>query len=248
MKIIVTKDYLEMSKLAAKVVANELEYKNNLVLGLATGQTMIKFYKELLKICKKNKMSFKDVTTFNLDEYVGLSPDDKNSYNMYMYNNLFKYIDINLKNTFIPKIIDNDVKKSIHNFEKEIKKRGPIDLQIIGIGENGHIGFNEPGSKRRSKTRVVKLSENTIKNNAKYFNSLNEVPKLSISMGIETILNSKKIILLASGKNKAKAIFNTVAHKMSTSVPSSFLQKHKNVILIIDEDAAELLEKKDKIN
>lgn len=246
MKILITRSYNDMSKVASKIILNEIQQNNKLILGLPTGKTPIGVYKYLTRFYKQRKISFKDITTFNLDEYLGISKDNKNSYNMYMYHNFFKNIDINFQNTYIPNG-QNCTKKSINNFEKTLKKKGPIDLQILGIGENGHIGFNEPGSHKNSKTRIVKLSESTIQNNSKYFSSTNEVPKYSISMGIKTILSAKKIILLASGKNKAQAIFNTVNHKISREIPSSFLRKHKNVILIIDKDAAEILEKEDKI-
>ena len=241
MKIIITKDYDEMSKKAADLIAKKINEKENIVLGLPTGATPIKTYKNLIKKYNNKEISFKNVISFNLDEYVGIKENHPQSYRYFMNKNLFDHIDINLKNTFIPLGIGNIEENSLL-FEKKINKFGPIDLQILGIGINAHIGFNEPGSKESGRTQEVKLSKSTIDiNKKKFFNEDEEVPKKAISMGLGTILESKSIILLASGKDKAKAIKDTIKGKINVNVPSSFLQKHKDVTIIIDKDAALLL-------
>jgi glucosamine-6-phosphate deaminase len=242
MKIIVTKNYEDMSLKASNLIINKINSKNKFVIGLATGNTPLKTYKNLIKEYKKNKVSFKNVISFNLDEYVGLKPTHNQSYSYYMNNNLFNHIDINKKNTFIPLGVGN-IEKNSQDFEKKIKLFGPIDLQILGIGTNAHIGFNEPGSSEDSQTQEVKLSLSTIKSNQKFFNNKNNIPKKAISMGIGTIMKANLIILLASGKIKAKAIKDTIERKITKKVPASYLQKHKNVIIIVDKDAASLLKK-----
>lgn len=241
MKIIITKDYNEMSKKAANLIAKKIKEKENIVLGLSTGTTPIKTYKNLIKKYNDKEISFKNVVSFNLDEYVGLKEDHHQSYRYFMNKTLFDHIDINKKNTFIPLGIGNTKENSLL-FEEKIKKFGPIDLQILGIGINAHIGFNEPGSKKNGRTSEVKLSKSTIDiNKKKFFNHDEEVPKTAISMGIGTILESKSIILLASGKNKAKSIKDTIKGNININVPSSFLQKHKDITIIIDKNAASLL-------
>ncbi len=241
MKIIITKDYDEMSKKAADLIASKIKENKNLVLGLATGATPIKTYENLVKKYNNKEISFKNVVTFNLDEYVGLKEDHHQSYRYFMNKNLFNHLNIDKKNTFIPLGIGN-IKENALLFEKQIKKFGPIDLQILGIGINAHIGFNEPGSKENTRVQEVKLSQSTIDiNKKKFFNKNEQVPKTAISMGIENILESKSIILLASGKDKAKAIKNSIKGNIGVNTPGSFLQKHKDLTIIIDKDAASLL-------
>ena len=241
MKIIITKDYDEMSKKAAELIASKIKENKNLVLGLATGATPIKTYENLVKKYNNKEISFKNVVTFNLDEYVGLKEDHHQSYRYFMNKNLFDHLDIDKKNTFIP-LGTGNIKENALLFEKQIKKFGPVDLQILGIGINAHIGFNEPGSKENTRVQEVKLLQSTIDiNKKKFFNENEQVPKTAISMGIENILESKSIILLASGKDKAKAIKNSIKGKIGVNTPGSFLQKHKDLTIIIDKDAASLL-------
>lgn len=238
MKIIIAKDYNSMSRKAADLIIQQIQKKKNSVLGLATGDTPLGMYKNLAKAHKKGEVSFKKITAFNLDEYAGLSEDNKNSYHYYMRKNLFKHIDIAQKNIFILNGAAKNLKKECGNFEKMIKERKGIDLQILGIGLNDHIGFNEPGSSFKSKTRPVNLTTATRAANAKYFSGINEVPKRALTMGLATIMRAKKIILLASGGKKARIIAKALAGKIKRSVPASILQKHPDVTVILDKEAA----------
>ncbi|URZ08834.1 glucosamine-6-phosphate deaminase [Clostridium felsineum] len=241
MELLVVKDYEEMSKKAAAIIASQVIIKPNSVLGLATGDTPLGMYKELIKRYKENEVDFSKVKTFNLDEYYGLTKDNIQSYHFYMMNNFFKFINIDSNNVNIPNGTYNDIEENCLNYERKIKESGGIDVQVLGIGVNGHIGFNEPNVNFEAQTHLVNLDEKTIKSNARFFNSIDEVPKQAISMGIKTILQSRKIILLANGEAKAEAIYNTVKGKISPEVPSSILQLHQNVTIILDESAAKLL-------
>ena len=242
MELIVVKNYEEMSKKAASIISSQVVIEPNSVLGLATGDTPLGMYKELIKKYKENEVDFSKVKTFNLDEYYGLERDNIQSYYFYMINNFFKFINIDSNNINIPNGTSNDIEENCLNYESKIKEAGGIDIQVLGIGVNGHIGFNEPNVNFEAQTHLVNLNENTIKSNARFFNSIDEVPKKAISMGIKTILQSKKIILLASGESKAEAVYNTVKGKISPEIPSSILQLHQNVTIILDESAAKLLQ------
>ncbi len=242
MKIIIAKNYNSMSAKAAELVIKQIQRKKNSVLGLATGNTPLGMYKNLARAYKKGEVNFKNAITFNLDEYVGLSENNKNSYHYYMRENLFKHIDIAQKNIFIlngsPPAGGKNLKKECGNFEKMIKEKGGIDLQILGIGLNDHIGFNEPGSSFKSKTRSVNLATATRKANAKYFSGADKVPNKALTMGLATITRAKKIILLASGREKAEIIAKALAGKITPAVPASILQKHPDVTVILDKEAA----------
>ena len=242
MELIVVKNYEEMSKKAASIISSQVVIEPNSVLGLATGDTPLGMYKELIKKYKENEVDFSKVKTFNLDEYYGLERDNIQSYYFYMINNFFEFINIDSNNINIPNGTSNDIEEDCLNYERKIKEAGGIDIQVLGIGVNGHIGFNEPNVNFEAQTHLVNLNENTIKSNARFFNSIDEVPKKAISMGIKTILQSKKIILLASGESKAEAVYNTVNGKISPEIPSSILQLHQNVTIILDESAAKLLQ------
>jgi len=242
MELIVVKNYEEMSKKAASIISSQVVIEPNSVLGLATGDTPLGMYKELIKKYKENEVDFSKVKTFNLDEYYGLERDNIQSYYFYMINNFFKFINIDSNNINIPNGTSNDIEEDCLNYERKIKEAGGIDIQVLGIGVNGHIGFNEPNVNFEAQTHLVNLNENTIKSNARFFNSIDEVPKKAISMGIKTILQSKKIILLASGESKAEAVYNTVKGKILPEIPSSILQLHQNVTIILDESAAKLLQ------
>lgn len=241
MHIEIVQNYEALSSKAASIVISQLILKPDSVLGLATGSTPEGLYQHLIKKYKEGLFTFKEAISFNLDEYLGLSAEHPNSYRYYMEEQLFKYIDIKTDNIHMP---DGQATSSIEeclNYEDKIKKHGGIDLQILGIGRNGHIGFNEPDVDFKKGTHVVKLDAQTIEDNARFFDSLEEVPKEAISMGIKTIMSSKKIILLASGPAKAQILYDTIYGKITPKVPASVLQLHNDVTIICDEEAGALL-------
>ncbi|QDY86847.1 glucosamine-6-phosphate deaminase [Mycoplasma anserisalpingitidis] len=240
MKTIICKDYEEVSKVAADFFEKQIKEKSDSKICFATGSSPIKTYQNLINKVKENRISFKDVTTFNLDEYVGIPYENKCSYHYFMDDNLFNHIDLKRENINFPEGLGNLVENA-KKYENKIRELGGIDFMILGIGTNAHIAFNEPGSKKDERTREVKLTQSTINSNKIYFDNPNDIPKTAVSMGIGTILEAKKIILIASGKSKADAIYKTLNSPISEEVPSSFLREHKDVTLIIDEDAASLL-------
>ena len=248
MRVIISKDYDEMSKTAGSFVRERLLKKPNLVLGLATGSTPVGLYKELIRLHREEGLSFKDVVTFNLDEYCGLSPDHSQSYHYFMRENLFKDIDIKSENTHVPDGLSENVEESCQEYEEEIEKYGGIDLQVLGIGRDGHVAFNEPGSSLTSRTRVKTLDEGTIKDNSRFFEKEEEVPTLAITMGIGTIMEAKEHLLLISGKSKAEAAARAIEGPITSQVTASVLQSHRKVIAILDEEASSLLERKDYYN
>lgn len=235
MKIIINKK-ANLDKLAAQEIINLVNENPKAVLGLATGSSPIGLYEELIKDHKANKTNYKKVTTFNLDEYIGIPIDHEQSYHTFMYETLFKHLNINLKNTNFPKQDDPA------SYTKLLEKK-PVDLQILGIGSNGHIAFNEPGTSFDSTTQYVDLAESTIKDNSRFFDSIDDVPKRAVTMGLKDIMMAKKVILLAFGKNKAEAINTLVNGKKSEDCPATILQDHPNLTLYLDEDAASLLNK-----
>lgn len=243
MRIIVAKDYDEMSKKAANMMASQIILKPESVLGLATGGTPVGFYKELVEIYREGRFSFKDIKTFNLDEYYGLEKENEQSYYYYMMENLFKYIDIDLSSINIPNGTAEDIEKECREYEEKIRNAGGIDLQILGIGKNGHIGFNEPDVKFEAETHLVNLDDETIESNSRFFNSPDEVPTRAISMGIKSIMHARKIILLASGKEKAEILKEMINGPITPDVPASILQLHPDVTLIMDKEAASELER-----
>lgn len=238
MRIIIVENYEEMSKKAAIMMASHVILKPNSILGLATGSTPIGMYKELVNMYKHGEVDFSSVTTFNLDEYYGLGKSNKQSYYYYMNENLFNHINVKLENINIPNGMVAEVEKECLDYDKKIEEAGGIDIQVLGIGGNGHIGFNEPNATFEAGTHLVKLDEKTIKDNSRFFNSMDEVPTTAVSMGIRTIMMSKKVILLANGKGKAAAIRKTIEGKITPEVPASILQLHKDVTFIIDKEAA----------
>ncbi|NLK44200.1 MAG: glucosamine-6-phosphate deaminase [Tissierellia bacterium] len=238
MKIFVGKNYEEMSKIAAKIFIGAIKEKPNIVLGLATGSTPIGLYKELIRAHKEEGLDFSRVTSFNLDEYVGLSPEHPSSYGYYMKEELFDHVNILRGNTHIPDGKAENVEEYCKVYDEMIEKAGGIDIQLLGVGENGHIAFNEPDESLSLGTTIVKLTENTIEVNSRFFESIEEVPKTAISMGIGGILKAKKIVLLANGEKKApviKELLNT--DRVSTKFPVSFLLLHPDVTIIVDEEA-----------
>lgn len=238
MRIIYVDNYEEMSRQAANIVASQLILKPNSILGLATGSTPIGMYEQLINMYKEENIRFKEVTTFNLDEYCGLNKENEQSYYYYMVQNLFKYIDINMSKVNIPNGNTKDIEKECLRYERKIETCGGIDLQILGIGRNGHIGFNEPDVKFEALTHMVALDEQTIKDNSRFFDCIEEVPKKAISMGIKTIMGAKKVILLVNGKEKADAIYGTIYGKITPELPSSVLQLHSDITVIVDKEAA----------
>jgi glucosamine-6-phosphate deaminase len=239
MNIIRVKDYKEMSQKAAHLIVGHIISKPNLVLGFATGSTPIGLYESLIDFYKKGIVSFKDVKSFNLDEYLGLDISHPQSYGYFMKKNLFDHIDIKKENWKIPSGRIGSSLDECARYEKLISDAGGIDLQILGIGRNGHIGFNEPDAKFESETHLVELDDQTIMDNSRFFNDIDEVPKKAISMGIKTIMKSKSIILLASGSSKADAVAGMINGEITPILPASVLQLHSNVKVIVDEDASE---------
>ena len=237
MKIVITEDYNELSLKAFEVMKEVVTSKQNAVLGLATGSSPLGLYSNMILDHKNNSTSYKDVVTFNLDEYVGLDKNHSETYYTFMHKNLFDLIDINEKNIHIP-LGNGDLEKNCSDYEKQMADY-KIDVQLLGIGSNGHIGFNEPGTSFDSLTHIVELKESTRIDNARFFEPLNEeVPTHACTMGIQTIMNSKKVLVIASGLNKADAVYAMVKGPISEQCPASVLQNHKDVILICDKDAA----------
>jgi len=224
----------------AQLIRERQYQKKNCVLGLATGSSPLSVYRELIRMHKTESLSFKNVITFNLDEYLSIAKEDINSYNYFMNINLFNHIDIPKENINIlnGELSFVKVRKSCNDFEKKIKEVGGIDLQILGIGRTGHIGFNEPGSHFNSQTRLVKLDGVTRFDTAKSFQGIENVPREAITMGIQTILNAKRIILMAWGSNKAKIIKKAIEGKITSLIPTSYLQYHKNTTLVLDKEAS----------
>lgn len=241
MKLIVAKDYEEMSKIAAEEMANVVKEKNNAVLGLATGGTPLFMYKELIKMNKAGEIDFSQVTSVNLDEYVGISGEHDQSYRYFMNINLFNNINIDKSRTFVPNGLAENIKEECKAYDERIASLGGIDCQLLGIGNNGHVGFNEPNEELSLGTHLTSLKEDTIKANARFFNSIEEVPTRAVTMGLGGIMKAKKIILIASGEGKAEIIEKLLKGKITTQVPASMLQMHNNVVVIVDEAAAKLV-------
>ena len=237
MKITVCKNYDEMSAVAAKAIAELIKNKPDCVLGLATGSTPEGMYAKLVDMCKAGDISFSKVTSVNLDEYYPLEPDNEQSYRYFMNKNLFDHVDIDKAKTFVPNGLAKDPEKEGKDYDAMIEKLGGVDLQILGIGRNGHIGFNEPATYLIPGTHVTDLTPSTIEANARFFASENDVPKQALTMGIGTILAAKKILLLVSGKDKAAAVARLLEGKITTECPASFLALHGDVTLIVTEDA-----------
>jgi len=245
MRVIIRPTYEEMSKEAALLVKDRMMKKRDFVLGLATGSTPLGLYKELIRMHKEEGLSFKNVKTFNLDEYYGLEPTHPQSYRYFMDTNLFNHIDIEKANTHVPDGKAEDVEKFCQWYEEEIKKAGGIDLQVLGIGGDGHIGFNEPGSSFNSRTRLVALDEQTIKDNSRFFEKIEDVPRFAITMGVGTILEAREIILLANGKKKARPVAQFIEGPITSLVTASALQLHPKVTVFLDEEAASELKRID---
>ncbi|MGG1246466.1 glucosamine-6-phosphate deaminase [Bacillus spizizenii] len=237
MKVMECRTYEELSKQAARIVADTIKEKPDAVLGLATGGTPEGTYRELIRLHQTENLSFQNVTTVNLDEYAGLSSNDPNSYHFYMNHLFFQHIDIQPSRYFIPNGNADDLDAECRRYEQVIESLGGTDIQLLGIGRNGHIGFNEPGTPFKSRTHVVTLNEQTRQANARYFPSIDSVPKQALTMGIQSILSSKRILLLISGRSKAEAVKKLLEGDISEDFPASALHLHSDVTVLIDREA-----------
>ena len=237
MRIYREKDYEAMSRRAAQIIAAEIVHNPACLLGLATGSTPEGAYRYLVDWYKQGLLSFKNVRSVNLDEYVGLAPDHDQSYRYFMQSNLFGHVDINPANTRVPDGLALDAKAFCDEYDACSRAQGYVDLQLLGIGRNGHIGFNEPGGCFVKETHVVNLAESTIDANARFFASRDDVPKQAISMGMGAIMGAKKVLLCASGEEKADAICGSILGSISPSCPASIRQLHPDVIVVVDEAA-----------
>jgi glucosamine-6-phosphate deaminase len=244
MRVIVEKDKQGVSVRAAQFVANLVRRRPTCVLGLATGSTPLGMYSELIRMHREEGLDFSRVVTFNLDEYVGLSGTDPQSYRYFMQKNFLDHINIDPRDTHVPDGRALDFEAYCEQYERMIAEEGGIDLQVLGIGSDGHIAFNEPGSSLGSRTRLKTLTEETVRDNARFFGSQGEVPRLAITMGVGTILESRQCLLLAAGDSKATAIRDTIEGPITAQVTASALQLHRDVIAILDEEAARLLERR----
>ncbi|MEH6992653.1 glucosamine-6-phosphate deaminase [Neobacillus drentensis] len=237
MKLIRTENYAEMSLVAGKIIVDKILSNPSLTLGLATGSTPKGVYDFLIENHEANGTTYKQVKSVNLDEYIGLPVNDRNSYHYFMNQNLFSHLDISENQTHIPNGAASELEQECLRYEQLIKELGGVDLQLLGIGQNGHIGFNEPGTSFSSRTHIVTLAQNTREANSRFFNSVEEVPTHAITMGIASILDSKEILLLVSGEGKAEALNRFVNGEISEDFPASALKYHENVTVIADRDA-----------
>lgn len=237
MKLYRANDYKDMSRKAANIISAQVIMKPDCVLGLATGSTPIGTYQQLIEWYNKGDLDFADVKTANLDEYKGLPRDNDQSYYYFMYNNLFKDININLDNTNIPNGMEPDSDKECSRYDKVITDLGGVDLQLLGLGHNGHIGFNEPDDTFAKGTHCVDLQESTIEANKRFFADINDVPRQAYTMGIRTIMQARKILLVVSGEDKAQILHDVLCGPVTPRVPASILQLHNDVNVVADEAA-----------
>jgi len=245
MEIIVTKDYAELSDRAAEIVIGAIKANPELVLGLATGSTPEGLYARLVEAHRSGGLDFSRVTTFNLDEYVGLAPDHEQSYRRFMDTRLFDHVNVRKERTHVPDGLAQKLNEYCELYEQMIRDAGGIDIQVLGIGRDGHLGFNEPGTSLASRTQVVALAPETIEDNARFFESKDEVPRFAITMGVQSILDARKCLLLASGESKAEALRGCVEGPITAMLTASALQMHPNAVVIADEAAASSLERLD---
>lgn len=241
MKIIKTRDYEQMSRVAANILSAQVIMKPKCVLGLATGSTPIGTYDQLIEWYKKGDIDFSEVTTINLDEYKGLSPENDQSYRYFMNTHLFDHVNIDKSKTYVPDGLEPDSEKACSKYNQIIQQYGGIDLQLLGLGNNGHIGFNEPGSAFEKETHCVSLTQSTIDANARFFSSMEEVPKEAYTMGIKTIMQAKKIVVVVSGLQKASIVKKAFFGPITPEVPASVLQLHNDVTIVGDEEALSAL-------
>ena len=237
MRIIKAKDYDDLSRKAANIISAQVLLKPDCVLGLATGSTPIGTYKQLIEWYEKGDLDFSAAKSVNLDEYRGLTKDNDQSYYYFMYNNLFKHININMENTNVPDGTEPDSEKECSRYENVIEAYGGVDLQLLGLGHNGHIGFNEPDKDFPRTTHCVDLTQSTIEANKRFFASVDDVPKQAYTMGIGTIMKARKILLVVSGADKAQILHDVLCGPVTPEVPASILQLHSDLIVVADEAA-----------
>lgn len=237
MKIIKAKDYNDMSRKAANIISAQIIMKPDCVLGLATGSTPIGTYAQLVEWYQKGDLDFSEVTTVNLDEYKGLTKDNEQSYYYFMNDKLFSKVNIDPKRTFLPDGMEPDSDKACREYNQVIADVGGVDLQLLGLGHNGHIGFNEPGMAFEAQTHCVELTESTMKANQRFFASMEDVPRRAYTMGIKTIMQAKKILVVVSGADKASIVKEAFFGAITPQVQASVLQLHNDVTLVADEDA-----------
>lgn len=241
MQVYCGKDYAQMSRKVANILSAQIILKPDSVLGLATGSTPIGAYDLLVKWCNRGDLDFSKVTTVNLDEYKGLSGENEQSYRYFMNKNLFDRVNIDKSKTYVPDGTEEDSQKACENYNSIIRSVGGVDMQLLGLGHNGHIGFNEPGEAFEKETHCVKLKKSTIEANKRFFDKEEDVPQYAYTMGIKTIMMAKKIVIAVSGKDKAEIVAKAFAGPVTPEVPASILQMHPDVTLIGDEDALEKL-------
>ncbi|ERJ13678.1 glucosamine-6-phosphate deaminase [Haloplasma contractile] len=240
MKVEICNTYEEISKKAAAFIIEQVNQVPNSVIGFATGSSPIGLYKELVRDYRENATSYKDVISFNLDEYFGINKDNDQSYYYFMKTHLFKHIDIKKEHIHIPSGDSEDVLEECEFYNKKLAEH-IVDIQILGIGSNGHIGFNEPGTPFDQKTHVIELDEKTRQDNARFFNSYDEVPQYAVTMGIKNILQARKILLIATGEKKADAVKRMIEGPETIDLPASALQSHPDVTVLVDYEAASML-------
>ena len=241
MRIIATKDYQEMSRKAANIISAQVILNPNSVLGLATGSSPIGTYKQLIEWHHKDDLDFSQIKSVNLDEYKGMPSDNPQSYYYFMYENFFKHININLDHVHIPNGLAKDTQMECKRYNEIITSLGGVDLQLLGLGNNGHIGFNEPDDNFIKTTHCVELSQSTIDANARFFQNSEEIPRFAYTMGIGNIMDAGKIVVVVNGKGKAQILKEVIEGPITPSVPASILQLHKNVTIVADQDALSLL-------
>ena len=237
MKIYRAKDYNDMSRKAANLISAQIIMKPNCVLGLATGSTPVGTYRQLVEWYEKGDLDFSEVMTVNLDEYKGLTRETPQSYYYFMNENLFGKVNINKTRTFLPDGTEPDSNTACENYNEILRAVGDVDLQLLGLGHNGHIGFNEPGESFSTETHCIDLSEQTINANARFFETLDEVPRQAYTMGIKTIMSARRILIIVSGEDKAEIVKRAFFGPITPQVPASILQLHRNVTLVADEAA-----------
>lgn len=238
------KDYQDVSRKAANIMSAQIIMKPDAVLGLATGSTPVGMYAQLVEWYKKGDLDFSQVTTVNLDEYKGISGDNEQSYRYFMNKNLFDHINIDKNKTFVPDGLEENSDKACAEYNAVISRTGGVDMQLLGIGENGHIGFNEPGAAFEKETHCVDLTESTIRANARFFDSMDEVPKQAYTMGIKNIMAARKILLVATGAAKAEALYKSLYGPITPNVPASILQLHLDLTVVADEAALAVIREK----
>ena len=238
------KDYNDVSRKAANIMSAQIIMKPDAVLGLATGSTPVGMYKQLVEWYKKGDLDFAKVTSVNLDEYKGLSGDNDQSYRYFMNTNLFDHVNIDKTKTYVPNGLEEDSEKACTDYNAIIRSVGGVDMQLLGIGGNGHIGFNEPGEAFEKETHCVDLAESTIEANKRFFESAEDVPRQAYTMGIKSIMSAKKILLIATGEAKADALYKSLYGPITPNVPASILQLHPDVTVVADEAALKLIREK----